>query len=168
MFELDEAESLCDAALDFVFGNMIFGEAVAYVVADGEGVKERAFLKDGADAGAEGEEVALLHLADVFPEEGDAACVGLEESVGELEEDAFSDTSGAEDDAVFSAVDAEGDVVEHGLAVEADGDVVEDDDGLAAGVAAVELRLGGSGHRPKAVMNTWVMKKSVAMMMMEA
>ena len=168
MFELDEAKRLGDAAVDFIVGDVFFGEAEADVVADGEGVKERALLKDGADIAAQGEEVALLHFAEVVTEERYGSGVRLKKAIGEFEQDAFSDAGRTNDDAVFTAMDTEGDVIEDGFSVKTDGNMIEDDDLFLCSVEVVDAGLGDGGHRPKTVMKIWVMKKSVAMMMMEA
>ena len=102
--ELDEVEDLFDAGAGLGFGDVIFVEAVGYVVLDGEGVEEGGLLKDHADAGAELEEVVLGHGGDLFAEDADGAGVGLEEAVGELHEDGFAAAGGAEDDAGLGAV----------------------------------------------------------------
>ena len=128
--ELDEAEGFGGAGGDLVVGEVLFDEPVADVVADGEGVEERTFLKDSADGAAKLEEVLLAHGADFFAEDEDATGVGAEQAVGELEQDAFADAGGAEEDAHFAGAHLEGDVFEDGLLLEADGDVVEDDDRL--------------------------------------
>ena len=95
-------QDLADAGIDFVVGDFFLDELVGDVVADGEGVKERAFLKDHADAGAQGEELFLGHCGDFFAEELDAALVRAEKSVGQFEENAFADAGGAEQDARFA------------------------------------------------------------------
>jgi hypothetical protein len=131
LLELDEAEGFGGAGSDFFFGKMFFHEAIADVVADGEGVEEGALLEDGADVAAELEEVFFAHGADFFSEDEDTAGVGADEAIGELEQNAFADAGGAKKDAHFAWAHLEGDVFEDRLALEADGDVVEDDDGLS-------------------------------------
>ena len=85
------------------------------------------------------EEVLLAHGADFFAEDEDAAGVGAEQAVGELEKDAFADAGGAEEDAHFAGAHLEGDVFEDGFLVEANGDVVEDNDRLIGGCGGVRL-----------------------------
>ena len=132
--EFDEVEDLFDAGAGFRFGDVLFVEAVGYVVLDGEGVEEGGLLKDHADAGAELVEFDLGDGGDLLAEDADGAGVGAEEAVGELHEDGFAAAGGAEDDAGLGVVDVEGDVFEDDLAVEGDGDVFEGDDGGVGGV----------------------------------
>ena len=99
LFEADESERLADAGVDFVVGDAFLDQLVGDVVADGEGIEERALLKDHAGAGAQGEELLLGHGGDFFAEELDASLVGAEQSVDELEQDAFAHAGGAEQNA---------------------------------------------------------------------
>ena len=55
LLEADEGEGFVDAGVDFVVGDEFLNQLIADIVADGEGVKESAFLEDHADAGAQGE-----------------------------------------------------------------------------------------------------------------
>ena len=54
LLQLDKAERLVDAAVDLVVGNALLDQLVGHVVANGEGIEERALLEDHAGAGAEG------------------------------------------------------------------------------------------------------------------
>jgi hypothetical protein len=54
LLQLDKAQGIADAAVDFVVGNPLLNQLVGHVVADGERVEERALLKDHAGAGAQG------------------------------------------------------------------------------------------------------------------
>ena len=99
---------------------------VGDVVADGERVEERALLKDHASAGAQGEKLLLGHVGDLFAKEQNAALIGAQEAVGELEQDALSHTGGAEQDAGLTGGNGEADVFQNGRAVEGDGDIAKD------------------------------------------
>ena len=132
-FEFDEFEGFDYAAVGLFGGDVLFVEAIGYVVFDVEGVEEGGLLEDHADLRAELVEVALGHGGDLLAEDADGAGVGAEEAIGELEQDGFSGAGGAEDDEGLAAVDGEGDVFENDFLVEGEGDVFEDDDGAGVG-----------------------------------
>ena len=104
-------KGLDDALVGLFFGDLLFVEAVGHVVFDGEGVEERGFLKDHADARAQLEEIGLAHAGDVLAEDANGAGVGPNEAIGQLHQNGFSAAGRAEDDAGFAALDGEGDVL---------------------------------------------------------
>ena len=83
------------------------------------------------DIAAELEEILLAHGADFFAEDEDAAGVGAEQAVGQLEEDALAYAGGTEEDAHLAGADLEGDVFKDRLLLKGDGDIVENHDGLS-------------------------------------
>ena len=85
LFEPDEAQGLAHAHIDFVVGNFFLNQLIGDVVAHGERIEERAFLKDHAGASAQRERALLGHVRNIFAEEVNAARVGPEQAVGEFE-----------------------------------------------------------------------------------
>ena len=81
--------------VNFSVGNLLLNQLVGDVVADGERIEERALLEDHADACAQGEELLLGHVGDLFAEEQDAALIGAQQAVDQLEQDALADAGGA-------------------------------------------------------------------------
>ena len=116
------------------------------------------------------EKLLLGHVRDIFAEEMDGAGVRTEKSIGELEQNAFADAGGAEQDARFIRADRKADIFKHRV-IEPDGDIAKFEDrpsGLrdrCAGVGAVEEV--GVCHQPKMVSMTWVTRKSTKMMSTE-
>jgi hypothetical protein len=94
---------------------------------------------------------ALGHVGDLFAEEQDAALVGAQQAVGQLEQDALAHAGGAEQNARLSRRNGEADVFEHRRAVEGDGDVAKDDD-----------RAGGEGCLPAPGSEPWGRAESVS------
>ena len=109
LLQLDKAQGIADAEVDFVVGNALLNQLVGDVVADGERIEERALLEDHAGAGAQGKELLLGHVGDLFAEEQDAALIGAQQAVGELEQDALAHAGRAEQDAGLSGRDGEAD-----------------------------------------------------------
>jgi hypothetical protein len=144
LLQLDKAQGIADAEVDFVVGNLLLNQLVGDVVADGERVEEGALLKDHAGAGAQREELLLGHVGDLFAEEQDAARIGAQEAVGELEQDALSHAGGPEQDAGLTGGNGEADVFQHRRAVEGDGDIAKDHHRPAsiAGLCGMEAGLG--------------------------
>ena len=176
LLELDKAQGFADAAVDFVVGDALLDELVSHIVADGERIEERALLEDHAGAGAQGKELFLGHGGDFFAEEQDAALVGAEQAVGQLEQDALAHAGGPEQDARLSRRYGEADVLKHRRAVEGDGDVAKDHHGAGIrGRSRVVDRTGRKGqggggefiHQAKRESRTWVRRKSTKMMSTE-
>jgi len=97
--ELDEAQSFMDAGVDFVVRDSFGDQLVADIVTDGEGVEERALLEDHAGCACAWKELSLGHVGDFLAEELNAALVGPEQTVDQLEQDALSHARGSEQDA---------------------------------------------------------------------
>jgi len=128
LVELDKFESLVDAGVDLIVGHALLDELVGNVVADGEGVEERAFLKDHAGAGAQGKQQLFTHGCDLLAEEQDASLVRAQQSIDELEQDTLAHAGGAKQNARLTGSNGEADVLKNGRAFETDGDVVKRDD----------------------------------------
>ncbi len=164
-----------DAAVDFVVGNLLLDQLVGDVVADGERIEERALLEDHAGAGAQGKELLLGHVRDLFAEEQNAALVGAQQAVDQLEQNALAHPGRAKQDARLSRRDGEADVVEHRRAVEGNGDIAKGDDraGIGGRSLAGRIRAGMGDRRSlvhsggKRVSSTWVRRKSTKMMSTE-
>ncbi len=153
-------------------GTCFLDKLVGHVVANGERIEERALLKDHAGAGAQGEELLLGHMGNIFAEEQDAALVGPQQAVGELEQHALAHAGGAEQDTRFSRRNGEAHVFQHRRAVKSDGDVLKSDDracGLLTGWTGPWLDgRGVVAHRyGKRVSRTWVSRKSTKRMSTE-
>ena len=73
LLESHEAKRLAHADIDFFVGNFFLDQLVGNVVAHGERIEERAFLKDHSGAGAQREELLLGNLRDLFAEEMNGA-----------------------------------------------------------------------------------------------
>ena len=125
LLQFNKAQGVADAAVDLLVGNPLLDQLEGHIVADGERVEERALLEDHAGAGAQVKKLLLGQGGDLLAEEPDAAPVGAQQAVGQLEQHALAHSRGAEQNARFSGPDGETDVHEHRRAVEGDRDVAE-------------------------------------------
>jgi len=111
-------------------------------------------------------------MGDLFAEEQDAAFIGAQQAVGELEQDALAYASRAEQDASLSGRDGEADVLQHRRAIEGDGDVAKDHHRAGIRGRLLTVRAGDGlverrrvAHRGgMMVSSTWVRRKSTRMM----
>ncbi len=120
LFQADEAQRVLNALIDFFVRHLLLNQLVAYIVADGERIKERALLKDHAGACAHRNECAFRQAGDGLTEDCHSAGVRLDEAVGGFEQNAFADAGRAEKDACFAGGNGEADVFEDGWAVKKD------------------------------------------------
>src|ERR1035441_3486484 len=125
LFEAHKGQGFPNADIDFVVGNEFLNKLVGDIVADGEGIEERAFLKDHAGSNAKREEVRFGHGGYLFTEELYASLVGAEQSIAELEQDALADAGGAEENARLSRRQGKCDVLQNRRSVEGDGDIAK-------------------------------------------
>src|SRR6516162_2291084 len=76
ILQSDKAKRLEDPRIDFLIGNAFLDKLIRHVVANGEGIEERSFLKDHPGPAAQGKELSLRNLDDVVAEEQDFAVIG--------------------------------------------------------------------------------------------
>jgi hypothetical protein len=81
MFQFHETQSFPDALLDLVFWNITFFEqSERHVLADGEGVKECAFLEHNPDPPPQFKQILFFHLCNVLPQGVNVPAIGADES----------------------------------------------------------------------------------------
>ncbi len=151
VFELDKSQTLEDTAIDVFLIIPLFEHAIGDIVADGERVEQGTLLEDHADVAAQIEERFLGEIVDIKAEELDPSRIGLDEAIGELEQDAFSASGRAEDDDHLSGAGLEADVDQNRMAVEADGDMFKRDDGRIGVADGLVRRWDGFGGRHRFV-----------------
>ena len=164
-----------DARVDFIIGHALLDELVGDVVADGEGIEKRTLLEDHAGAGAQGKQPLFAHGGDLLAEEQNAALVGAQQAIDQLEQDALADSGGAEQDARLTRRNGQADVQKNRRAIKTQAHILEGDNrrGIRGLRGSGILRIGiGGGRRldhmgGKRVSNTWVIRKSQKMIITE-
>ena len=119
-----------DSLVDLFVGHAFLNELISYVIADGERVEQCAFLKDHADSCAHGEELLFRHRGDFIAEKPNAAGVGVQQSVGQLEQHALTHAGRSQQNSRFSRGDLEGDIAQNWWSIKRDGNVLKRQDRL--------------------------------------
>jgi FAD synthase len=91
LLELNESKRFTHPRIDFFFVDVLLNKLVCHVVAHGERIKQGAFLKDHARAGAHRKKQFLIHVGDVFTKQVNATRIRTEETVGQLQQDTLAD-----------------------------------------------------------------------------
>jgi hypothetical protein len=111
-------------------------------------------------------------MRDFFAEEADAALIGAEKAVGELEENAFADAGRTQQDTGLARSHGKTDVLKHGRSGKGQRDVAKGHNGARLLCWRRDWSgLGEDGvhiHPANRESKTWVMRKSTKMMSTDA
>jgi hypothetical protein len=125
----DQANEAVDQLLNLILGQAAaLAEREGNVLADAEGIKERAVLEDHGDAAANGLHAVFAETGDLLALDANGAGIGLEKAHEHAQGDGFAHAAAAEDAEGLAALDEEADVFQDRPAIERDADMAKDND----------------------------------------